>query len=338
MFGFGKTRIAINGLGRIGKLFLLACMERGVKWDFVINHPEDLDFIVYTLRHDSVHPGPKEKIYHKNGFLYFGKKKVKVYHEREPEKLPWADEGIDLVVECTGLFTERQEAERHLNAGAKRVLISAPAKGHDVTVVYGVNNQMLLNEHKVISAGSCTTNCVSPMLKVLNDSLRVKNAFFTTTHAYTSTQRLIDGSGRKDFRAGRAAAIDIIPSTSGASISVAESIPELAGKIEGFALRVPVVDGSFATVVANVENISASVEDINDLFRTVASEEMKKIMEYNSEPIVSTDVIHNPSSCVFDANFTHAQDGMVSISGWYDNEWGYANRLVDVVKLIEKLK
>lgn len=332
-----RMKIAINGFGRIGKLFFLACMEKKVKWDFVINHPDDLDFIVYTLKYDSVHPKPKEKIYHDGKFLYFGKKRVKVFHEREPEKLPWASEKIDLVVECTGFFTKAEEARRHINAGAKRVLISAPAKEHDATIVYGVNEAVLKNEHKIISAGSCTTNCISPMMKILNDAYKVKSAFFTTTHAYTSTQRLIDGHGHKDLRAGRAAAVDIIPSTSGASISVVESIPELSGKLEGFALRVPVVDGSFSTVSAIVES-NAGAEEINKLFEKKSLKEMKGILSYNDEHIVSTDIVHDPSSCVFDSNFTHVTGDLVSISGWYDNEWGYSNRLVDVTKLIGKLK
>src|SRR3989344_1038427 len=226
-------RVAINGFGRIGKQFFLAAMEQKVKWDFVINHTADLDFIVYSLKYDSVHPSPKEKISHDGKNLIFGNKKIKVFNELEPEKLPWKTEKVELVVECTGMFTHADEARKHLKAGAKRVLISAPAKGHDVTIVLGVNESFLKKEHKLISAGSCTTNCIAPIIKILHDAYKIKNAYFVTTHSYTSTQRLIDGVDKKDLRRGRAAATDIVPSASGASQSVVEAIPELNGKIEG---------------------------------------------------------------------------------------------------------
>jgi glyceraldehyde 3-phosphate dehydrogenase len=325
-----KKKVAINGLGRIGKQFLLAAMERGVDWDFVINHTGDLDFIVYTLKYDSVHPAPLEHISHDGKHLIFGEKKIKVFSELNPEKLPWKKEGIDLVVECTGLFTDREGASKHLKAGAKKVLISAPAHGHDATIVMGVNDALLKKEHTLVSAGSCTTNCTAPMVKILHDTFKIKNAFFVTTHAYTSTQKLIDGHDQKDLRRGRAAAIDIVPSTSGASQSVIEAVPEIKGKLEGYALRVPVVDGSITTLAAHVEN-KISVEEVNTLFMYKAKE-MMGVLEYTEEPIVSADIIHNPHSCIFDATLTRVSGNLVSIAGWYDNEWGYSCRLVDVAK------
>ncbi|HLC31570.1 MAG TPA: type I glyceraldehyde-3-phosphate dehydrogenase, partial [Candidatus Nanoarchaeia archaeon] len=238
------VRVAINGFGRIGKQFFLAAMERGVQWEFIINHNADLDFIVYSLKYDSVHPSPKEKIWHDGKQLHFGTKKIRVFHETDPSKLPWKRERVDVVVECTGLFTDRREAEKHLKAGAKRVLISAPAHDNDCTIVCGVNEDVLKKHHTIVSAGSCTTNCVSPMVKILDDAYGISQASFVTTHAYTSTQKLIDGHEGKELRRGRAAAIDIVPSTSGASQSVIESIPALKGKLTGYALRVPVPDGS----------------------------------------------------------------------------------------------
>lgn len=330
---FKKKKVAINGLGRIGKLFFLACIEQKANWDIVINHSGDLDFIVYTLKYDSIHPKVKEKIWHDGKFLYFGKKKIKCFNELEPEKLPWKEEGVDLVVECTGHFTNREEAEKHIKAGAKKVLISAPAKGNDSTIVYGINNSALKKEHTIISAGSCTTNCVAPMVKIINDAFGIKSAHFVTTHAYTSTQRLIDGHDKKDVRRGRAAAVDIVPSTSGASQSVIEAIPEIKGKLGGYALRVPVANGSFASLFASL-NAPVIPKEVNDLFRKKSEKELKGILEYTQEQIVSADIIHNPASCIFDANFTSVVGNLLSIAGWYDNEWGYSCRLVDVAKLI----
>jgi glyceraldehyde 3-phosphate dehydrogenase len=329
-------KIAINGFGRIGKQFFLAAMEQKVKWDFVINHTADLDFIVYSLKYDSVQPSPIEKISHDGKNLIFGSKKIRIYNELNPEKLPWGAEKVDLVVDCTGMFTHAEEAKKHIQAGAKRVLISAPAKGHDATIVVGVNEKILKKEHVILSAGSCTTNCVSPVVKVLNDAFGIKSCFFVTTHAYTSTQRLIDGVDKKDLRRGRAAAIDIVPGTSGASVSVAESLPELKGKLDGYALRVPVVDGSVTSIIAQVEK-KTNVDEVNKLFKKKSSE-MKGILGYTDDPIVSSDVIHNPNSSIFDSTLTGVNGDVVSVASWYDNEWGYSCRLVDVAKLIERLK
>ncbi|MEK6919071.1 MAG: type I glyceraldehyde-3-phosphate dehydrogenase [Nanoarchaeota archaeon] len=331
------VKLAINGFGRIGKQFFLACMENSVasKWEFVINNLGGMENMVYELKYDSVHPSPKEKITHDKKYLYFGKKKIMIYSERDVEKLPWKAENVDLVVDCTGAFTNAKEAKKHLQSGAKKVLISAPAKDHDCTIVYGVNNKVLKATHKILSAGSCTTNCVAPIIKIINDNYGIKDAYFVTTHAYTATQRLVDSIDEKDLRRGRAAAEDIIPSTSGASQSVVEAIPEMLGKLEGYALRVPVLDGSFSSVIAVIKS-KTTKEKINSLFKKESKGKYKEILQYTTDPIVSSDIIHNPSSCIIDGEITStSKDGsMISIGAWYDNEWGYSNRLVDVAKLI----
>ena len=326
------ANIAINGFGRIGKQFFIAAIEQSVKWNFFINHLGELGHIIYSLKHDSVHPSIKNVRYEGN-HLIAGSRRIPVFCEREPEKLPWKKEKIDLVVECTGVFTEREGSMKHILAGARKVLISAPAKGPDVTIGFGVNNQALKKSHKIISAGSCTTNCLAPMAKILNDHFRVKNAQFMTAHAYTSTQHLIDSDEKKDLRRGRAAAMNIIPTTSGADLAVVEMVPELKGKISGYALRVPVIDGSIANLYAEVHK-RATIEEINKIFKKEAQGKMKSILEYTEDPIVSTDIIHNPSACVFDSNLTRVNGDIIGIAGWYDNEWGYSCRLVDMVKLI----
>ncbi|MBS3090917.1 type I glyceraldehyde-3-phosphate dehydrogenase [Candidatus Pacearchaeota archaeon] len=328
-----RFKVAINGFGRIGKQFFLACIKQNVPFDFVINHSSDIEYIVYLLKYDSVHAAPTEKVLHDGKHLYFGDKKIRVYSELDPEKLPWKNEKVDLVVECTGMFTNRHEAEKHIKAGAKKVLISAPAKGNDITIVPRVNDSSLLPEHTIISAGSCTTNCVAPMMKILNDNFVIKNSFFITTHAYTATQRLIDGIDKKDLRRGRAAANEIVPSTSGASQSVTEALPELKGKLDGYALRVPVVDGSISSIIAEVEK-KTNPKTINELFKKLAETKYKGIVEYTSDPIVSADIIGNPSSVIFDSGLTSVNGNLISIAGWYDNEIGYSHRLVDVAKLI----
>lgn len=325
------VKIAINGFGRIGKQFFLACIEQGVKWDFVINEPGSLEAISYSLKHDSVHKMPDVEIKYTDTHLFYGTKKIRVYSELNPEKLPWEKEKIDLVVECTGAFTSREGASKHLKAGAKKVLISAPAKDHDLTLVYGVNDSALKPNHKIISAGSCTTNCISPMMKVLDDALGIESAYFITSHAYTATQKLIDAHDKKDFLRGRAAAANIIPSTSGASISVVESLPQLKGKLDGYALRVPVIDGSISSVIARVKK-KTNAAQVNLLFKKASSE----ILKYSIDPLVSSDIIHNSASCIFDSSITSVNGDLVSIAGWYDNEWGYSNRLVDVAKLLVK--
>ncbi|HVY01854.1 MAG TPA: type I glyceraldehyde-3-phosphate dehydrogenase [Candidatus Nanoarchaeia archaeon] len=326
------VNIAINGFGRIGKKFFLACLKNNVNWNFIINDLSSIENLAYLLKYDTIH---YEKIDVKTDkeHLIVNGKKIKVYSIKDPALLPWKAEKIDLVVDCTGFYTKGEDAKKHLDVGAKRVLISAPAKGHDITVVYGVNDEKLKKEHKIVSAGSCTTNCISPMVKILNDKFKIKKAHFVTTHAYTATQRLIDGIDNKDLRRGRAASQNIIPSTSGASQSVIEAIPDLKGKLQGYALRVPVVDGSISTVVAELGR-KTTVEEINSLFKSMSQKEYKKILAYTEEQLVSTDIHYNPASCTFDSALTFVNENLVSIAGWYDNEWGYSNRLVDVAKML----
>ncbi|MEK6843850.1 MAG: type I glyceraldehyde-3-phosphate dehydrogenase [Nanoarchaeota archaeon] len=326
------ANVAINGFGRIGKQFFLAALESNAKWNFFINHPEDLDHIVYSLKYDSVHETLKNASHDGNNLIVNGKK-IKVFHELDPEKLPWKREKIDLVVECTGVFTEREGAIKHINAGAKRVLISAPAHGHDSCIAFGVNNKDLKSNHKIISASSCTTNCIAPMVSVLHNNFKIINAHFITAHAYTATQKLIDGDDKKDMRRGRAAAMNIVPSSSGATKSILEIFPDLNGKIDGFALRIPVIDGSISHIVAKLSK-KPTKEMINKTFKKEAEGRMKGILQYTEDPIVSSDIIHNKHSCVFDSLLTKVVDELVSISGWYDNEWGYSNRLVGVAGLI----
>jgi glyceraldehyde 3-phosphate dehydrogenase len=327
------VNIAINGFGRIGKQFLLAALERKSKYNFFINHPDSLDHIVYSIKYDTVHPTIK-KVSHNNVHLIIGNKKIPVTHLRDPTKLPHKKNKIDLVIEATGIFKKRNEASKHLKAGAKKVLITAPSKNPDCTIAYGINNQALKKSHKIISASSCTTNCLTPLAKILHDNFQIKNAEFMTTHAYTSTQHLIDGDDRKDMRRGRAAALNIVPTSSGAATSTCEILPELKGKISGYALRVPVIDGSITNLYTEVKK-TADINKINKAFQN-ASKKLKGILQYTSDPIVSSDIIHNPHSCIFDSNLTQVSGSLVSIAGWYDNEWGYANRLVDMVKLILK--
>ena len=332
-----RFTIAINGFGRIGKQFFLSCIEHNLSWDIIINEPGDLDFMVYSLKYDSVHHLSTLEVLHDSKNLIVNGKKYKVLHETQVEQLPWKKESVDLVVDCSGLYTEREKASLHIKVGAKKVLLSAPAKNNDITIIPGVNENLIKKEHKIISAGSCTTNCISPMLKVLNDAYKIKSAFFITTHAYTATQKLIDSHDKKDLRRGRAAAQNIVPSTSGASQSVIESIPDLKGKLEGYALRVPVIDGSLVSIIAQVEYKPNDLKQVNILFKKRANE-MKQIIQYTEDQIVSSDIIGNKNSCIFDSSLTFVNGNTVSIAGWYDNEIGYSNRLVDVAKLILKTK
>jgi len=324
--------IAINGLGRIGKEFLIAVLESKKKYNLFVNDPSPIDSLVYSLTHDSVHP-PLKNVKTKNGALIIGKKTIPVTHEMDPEKLPWKKNKIDVVVECTGHFTDKSGASKHLTAGAKKVLISAPGKETDATIVYGINNSMIKNK-KIISAGSCTTNCLVPPLNIINEKLGIKAAHFVTTHAYTSTQNLIDGHNARSFVRGRAAAGNIVPSSSGASISVVKALPELKGKIDGYALRVPVVDGSFATIVAKVKKKTTS-DELNKIFKKYSEGKLKGILEYEKELLVSTDIINNSHSSIIDSNFTTVQGDLVSVGCWYDNEYGYSHRLLDILSLMK---
>ena len=322
-------KIAINGLGRIGRLVLKIGLERGL--DIVaVNDLTSVQNLAYLLKYDSVYGNYNKKIEAGKDFLSINGKKIKVFAEKDPENLPWKALKVDVVVESTGLFED--EGYKHLKAGAKRVIISAPSKKCDLTIVLGVNEEKLKKEHKVISMGSCTTNCLAPLAKVLNDKFGIKRGFMTTVHAYTNDQKILDIPHKK-FRRGRAAAVNIIPTTSGATTSVAEVIPELRGKLDGLAMRVPIVCGSIVDFVAELKK-EATKEEINNALKSAASGKLKGILQYTEDEIVSSDIIKNPNSSIVDGLSTQVIGNMVKVLSWYDNEYGYSCRVIDLLKRI----
>jgi glyceraldehyde 3-phosphate dehydrogenase len=326
------VKIAINGLGRIGRVFLKIALEK--KFDVIaINDLGNLESLVYLIKHDSVYGNYGKKITAGKDFIQIENKKIRVFAEKDPEKLPWKNLGVDIVVECTGAFTDREGASKHLNAGAKKVLISAPGKNPDITVVLGVNENKLKKEHKIISMGSCTTNCLAPIVKVLNDNFGIEKGYMTTVHAYTNDQVILDVPHKK-LRRGRAGAINLIPTTSGATSSVSEVIPELKGKLDGLAIRAPVACGSIIDFVAILKK-SATREQINEVLKKAASQKLKGILQYSEEELVSSDIISNPNSSIVDSILTQANGNLVKVLSWYDNEYGYSNRLVELIKLIK---
>ncbi len=332
-------KIGINGFGRIGRLVFRAILERGSgDFDIVaVNDLTDAATLAHLFKYDSVHGRFPGDIRAEDDHLVVEGDRFRVFAERDPANLPWGDLGVDVVVESTGRFTDRENAGKHLQAGAKKVVISAPAKGEvDATVVLGVNDDRLTGEERIVSNASCTTNCLAPMVKVLDDAFGVTQGYMTTVHAYTSDQNIQDGPHR-DLRRARAAAASIIPTSTGAAKAVGLVLPHLKGKLDGFALRVPVPDGSITDFTAVVRQ-SVSVDEVNAAYREAANGAMRGLLEYSEDPIVSADIIHNPHSCIFDSPLTMAQatdEGtLVKVVGWYDNEWGYSNRTVD---LVEKL-
>ncbi|MBI4146412.1 type I glyceraldehyde-3-phosphate dehydrogenase [Candidatus Woesearchaeota archaeon] len=328
------VRVAINGFGRIGRQILQAGInDKEIEW-VAVNDLTDTKTLAHLLKYDSVHGVSPYPVEHDDKNLIVNGKPIKVLAEKDPLKLPWKELKIDVVVESTGFFTDREGASLHLKAGAKKVLISAPAKNPDITIVKGVNENLYdKKKHNIISNASCTTNCLAPIVKVLHDNFGVKHGFMVTAHAYTADQRLVDAP-HKDLRRARSAAVSIIPTTTGAAKAVSEVIPALKGKLDGFAWRVPTPDGSIVNFVADLEK-PAAVDKINWLFKQVAQYHMKGVLQYSDEPLVSRDIIHNPHSCIFDAQSTMVLEGnFVSVSGWYDNEWGYSSRMVDVLKLL----
>ena len=328
------VRVAINGFGRIGRQIIQAGInDPKIEW-VAVNDLTDTKTLAYLLKYDSVYgkfPGTVECT--KDTLIVNGKS-IKVLAEKDPEKLPWKALDVDVVVESTGFFADRAGAEKHRKAGAKKVLISAPAKDADVTIVKGVNEHLYdKKKHNIISNGSCTTNCLAPIVKVLHDNFVVKRGFMVTTHSYTADQRLVD-SPHKDLRRGRSAAVSIIPTSTGAARTVGEVIPALKGKLDGYALRVPVVCGSYVSFTAEIEKPATS-EKLNWLFSEVSKFHLKGVIEYSDEPLVSRDILRNPHSCIFDASVTNVIDGtLVIVSGFYDNEWGFSNRMCDVLKLL----
>ena len=329
------TRIGINGFGRIGRNLYRALKAKNSTLELVaVNDLTDAATLAHLLKYDSVLGRLSEEIKATgDGFTVNGTE-VKVLSERDPGALPWGDLGVDLVVESTGFFTKAGDARKHIDAGAKKVLISAPAKEEDATFVLGVNDDSYdPDKHHVISNASCTTNCVAPLAKVLHDNWGIERGFMTTCHAYTNDQRILDFP-HSDLRRARAAAINVIPTSTGAAKATALVLPELKGKLDGISLRVPVPDGSITDLVAVVGS-EVSVEDVNTAYREAsASSSLKGYLEYSEDPLVSTDIVGNASSCIFDSDQTMTNGNMIKVLGWYDNEWGYSNRLVDLAELV----
>jgi glyceraldehyde 3-phosphate dehydrogenase len=330
-------KVAINGFGRIGRLLYRAAIEQKAKIDFVaVNDITDAKTLAHLLKYDSVHGRFNADVQVKGNNLSVDGKELKVLSQKDPAQLPWKDLGVYLAVESTGLFTDREGASKHLTAGAKKVLISAPAKNPDATIVLGVNDDTYDHKkHNLISNASCTTNCVAPVTKVLHDNFGVERALMMTAHAYTNDQRLTD-LVHKDLRRARAAALNIIPTTTGAAYAVGLVMPELAGKIDGIALRVPVPDVSIVDLTAVLKKI-VTKETVNAAFKKAAEGPMKGILEYTEDPIVSTDVLHSTYSGVFDALSTMVIDkNFVKVLAWYDNEWGFSCRMVEQIEMIGK--
>ncbi|MCK5051495.1 MAG: type I glyceraldehyde-3-phosphate dehydrogenase [Candidatus Cloacimonetes bacterium] len=329
--------IAINGFGRIGRLVFRGFLNNEEYKIIAINDLMDTKSLAYLLKHDSVHGILKNKIEAKEGAIIVDGVEIKVFSERDPEDLPWKELDISVVVESTGIFRSQEGASKHLTAGAKKVIISAPAKGDvDATIVLGVNDDTLKPEHKIISNASCTTNCLAPVMKVITNNFTVESALMTTIHSYTMDQRLLDYP-HSDLRRARAAALNIIPTTTGAATATAKVIPELKGKIDGMAVRVPTPTGSLVDVSIIVDR-KTNKEEINKLMKEASENRMKGILEYVEGPIVSTDIIGNPASSIFDAEVTMVNGNFIKILSWYDNEAGYANRVIDLVQYISELE
>jgi glyceraldehyde 3-phosphate dehydrogenase len=329
------VKIGINGFGRIGRNFFRAAKQRGVDWDFVaVNDITDAKTLAHLLKYDSVLGTFPNEVQATEDTIVVDGHELRVLAELDPANLPWKELGARIVIESTGRFTNREDADKHIAAGAEKVIISAPAKGEDVTVVLGVNDQAYdPAAHNVISNASCTTNCVAPMAKVLDDAFGIERGFMTTIHAYTNDQNILD-LPHKDLRRARAAALNIIPTTTGAAKAIGLVLPHLKGKMDGIAMRVPVPDGSVTDLVATLKR-EVSVEEINAAYKE-ASERgpLADKLVYTEDPIVSTDIVGSPASCTFDATSTMVMGNVAKVIGWYDNEWGYSSRLVDLVELV----
>lgn len=328
-------KVAINGLGRIGRNILKIGLEKGINF-VAINDLTDIENLAYLLKYDSVYGPYDREVESEKDFIKIRNKKIKIFSEPNPCNLPWKKLGVDVVIESTGLFRKREDAEKHLKAGAKRVLISAPAKNPDITIVLGVNGNLLKKSHRIISVASCTTNCLAPVVKILNDSFGIKKGFVTTIHAYTTSQKLLDAPHKK-LRRGRAAAINIVPTTSGATSAVGEVIPEMKGRLDGLALRVPVASGSIVDFVAELKK-SVTKEEINKTLKRASRGKLNGILQYTEEEIVSSDIIKNPHSSIIDGLSTQVLGNAVKILAWYDNEYGYSSRMVDILNMIKNLK
>jgi len=330
------VRIGINGFGRIGRSFVRAAIERGSDLEIVaVNDLTDAATLAHLLRYDTAY-GKLDGVEVDDDVITVGGRTIQVLSDRDPAALGWGDRGVELVVESTGRFTGREGAEKHLAAGARKVLVSAPAKGDDLTIVMGVNDHLYdPAAHTIVSNASCTTNCLAPLAKVLHDAVGIEHGVMTTVHAYTADQNLQDGPHR-DLRRARAAAESIVPTTSGAAKSIGRVLPELDGRLSGFALRVPVLTGSITDLTVTASR-DVTVEEIDAAYRAAAeSGPLAGVLAYSSDPIVSADIVGNPASCIYDAPLTTVVGRTVKVLGWYDNEWGFTNRLLDTAELIAR--
>ena len=333
------TKVAINGFGRIGRLVARAILERpdcGLEL-VSVNDLADAKANAWLFSRDSVHGKFPGEVKAEGDAILVDGKRIQVTAEKDPAKLPHGDQGVELVLECTGFFTDRESAQKHLDAGAKKVLISAPAKGVDLTVVYGVNDDKLTGEHKIVSNASCTTNCLAPVAKVLNDALGIERGLMTTVHAYTNDQKILDQI-HSDMRRARAAAMSMIPTTTGAARAVGEVLPELKGKLDGSAIRVPVPDVSLVDLTFTPGR-ETHRDEVNQILKDASeTNRLKGILEYTEEPLVSIDLMHTSASSTVDSLETAVLDGkLVRVVSWYDNEWGFSNRMVDTACAMAKL-
>jgi glyceraldehyde 3-phosphate dehydrogenase len=333
------TKVAINGFGRIGRLVARAILERpdcGLEL-VSVNDLADAKANAWLFKHDSVHGKFPGEVKAEGDAIVVNGKRIQVTAERDPANLPHAANGVELALECTGFFTDRDSAQKHIDAGAKRVLISAPAKGVDLTVVYGVNDDKLTAEHKIVSNASCTTNCLAPVAKVLNDALGIERGLMTTVHAYTNDQKILDQI-HSDLRRARAAAMSMIPTTTGAARAVGEVLPELKGKLDGSAIRVPVPDVSLIDLTFTPKR-DTTRDEVNQILKAASeSQRLKGILDYTDEPVVSIDLMHTPASSTVDSLETAVLEGkLVRVVSWYDNEWGFSNRMVDTAAAMAKL-
>jgi glyceraldehyde 3-phosphate dehydrogenase len=331
-----KTRVGINGFGRIGRNFFRAALEGDGDFEIVaFNDLGDLNTMAHLLRHDSVLGTFPHEVEVTGTSLKVGGTELQGFAERDPAALPWRDLGVDVVLESTGFFTKREGAQKHLDAGAKKVVISAPATDPDVTIVLGVNDDAYdPDQHAIISNASCTTNCVAPMAKVLHDTYGIESGFMTTIHAYTNDQQILD-LPHKDLRRARAAAINLIPTSTGAARAIGLVLPDLKGKVDGISVRAPVPTGSVTDLVVTLGR-ETTKDEINAAFRSASeSGPLAPYLEYTTEPLVSTDIVHSPASCTFDSELTMANGRTAKVFGWYDNEWGYSCRLVDLIAKIQ---
>jgi len=327
-------RVAINGFGRIGRAILRAGLNnKNIKF-VAINDLSDIENLAYLLKHDTAYKKLDKKVETKKDSIIVGGQKIKVYNKKDPSELPWKKLNVDVVVESTGVFRTKEQAETHLKAGAKKVIISAPAKGKDPvkTIVYGVNHKTIKKSDKIISNASCTTNCLAPVVKVLNEKFGINNGFMTTAHAYTASQGLVD-STHSDFRRGRSAPNNIVPTTTGAAKAIDLVLPELSKKINGIAIRVPVIDGSLIDLTLNLKK-QVTEKEINRAFEKASKSDLKNILRYSEEELVSSDIIGDKHACIIDSKFTSANKKTVKVLAWYDNEFGYCSQLIKLIDYI----